>query len=583
MDLSDNLISGSIPESFSELENLRLLSLMYNEMNGSVPEGISQLPNLETLLIWNNFFSGSLPQSLGKNSNLMWVDVSTNNFIGNIPPDICARRVLYKLILFSNRFSGSLSPSLSTCSSLVRLRLEDNLFTGKIPLKFSHLPDISYVDLSKNKFVGGIPSDVSQATKLTYFNVSYNLLLGGTIPGNPWSLPFLQNFSASSCGISGNLPQFESCKSISVIDLDGNNLSGMIPKTVSNCQALESIKLSNNNLSGPIPEELASIPVLGVIDLSNNNLSGHIPAKLGASSSLQLLNVSFNYISGSIPAWKSFRLMDSSAFEGNPELCGAPLRPCPDSIGILGSKGTWRLTSIVLLSAGLLVFLFAALAFGIVYFRRGVLKSQWKMVSFSGLPQFTTNDVLTSFNDTNQSREESPSSSSVSKVVLPTGITVLVKKIEWESRSIKVVSEFVMRLGNARHKNLIRLLGFCYNQNLAYLLYDYLPNGTLAEKIGLKRDWTAKLRIVIGIAKGLCFLHHDCYPAIPHGDLKSSNVVFDEDMEPHLAEFGLKHVLKLSKGSSPTTNFSWETGMTHISVSQFSPFVINVSSSLFIT
>ncbi|KAI9086076.1 hypothetical protein K1719_032153 [Acacia pycnantha] len=73
-------------------------------------------------------------------------------------------------------------------------------------------------------------------------------------------------------------------------------------------------------------------------------------------------------------------------------LCGAPLRPCSDSIGILGSKGTWKLTSAVLLCAGLLIFLIAALAFGIAYFRRGV-KSQWKMISFVGLPQFKANDV----------------------------------------------------------------------------------------------------------------------------------------------------------------------------------------------
>ncbi|KAK4257509.1 hypothetical protein QN277_007087 [Acacia crassicarpa] len=557
LDLSDNFISGPIPESFSKLENLRLLSLMYNEMNGTVPEGIAQLPNLETLLIWSNDFSGSLPQSLGKNSNLMWVDVSTNNFVGSIPPDICMRGVLYKLILFSNRFSGSLSPSLSNCSSLVRLRLEDNLFTGNIPLKFRHLPDISYVDLSRNKFLGGIPSDISQAIKLAYLNVSNNPQLGGTIPTQTWSLPLLQNFSASFCGISGKIPPFESCKSVSSIDLDTNNLLGTISFTISNCKNLEIIKLSNNNLSGPIPDQLASIPVLGVVDLSHNNLSGPIPAKFSTSSSLQLLNVSFNYISGSIPAGKLFSFMDSSAFVGNPELCGAPLRPCSDSVGILGSKGTWKLTSVVLLCAGLLIFLIAALAFGIVYFRRGV-KSQWKMISFVGLPQFTANDVLTSFN-TKESREVATKPSpSVSKAVLPTGITVLVNKIEWEKRNIKQVSQFIMRLGNARHKNLIRLLGFCYNQSLAYMLYDYLPNGNLAEKIGMKRDWEAKFRIVIGIAKGLSFLHHDCYPAIPHGNLKSSNVVFDENMEPHLAEFGLKHVLKLSKGSSPSTTSSWE-------------------------
>lgn len=153
-------------------------------------------------------------------------------------------------------------------------------------------------------------------------------------------------------------------------------------------------------------------------------------------------------------------------------------------------------------------------------------------------------------------------SPSVTKAVLPTGITVLVKKIEWEERSSKVASEFIIRLGNARHKNLVRLLGFCHNPHLVYLLYDYLPNGNLAEKMEMKWDWAAKFRTVVGIARGLCFLHHECYPAIPHGDKKASNIVFDENMEPHLAEFGFKQVLRWSKGSSPTTN-KWETGMTN--------------------
>ncbi|QCE13809.1 serine/threonine kinase [Vigna unguiculata] len=553
LDLSDNFLSGSIPESFSALKNLRLLSLMYNDMSGIVPEGIAQLQSLETLLIWNNRFSGSLPQSLGRNSKLKWVDASTNSLVGSIPPDICVSGVLFKLILFSNKFTGHLS-SISNCSSLVRLRLEDNSFSGEIALKFTHLPHILYVDLSRNNFVGGIPSDISQATQLEYFNVSYNLQLGGTIPAKTWSLPQLQNFSASSCGISGDLPLFESCKSISVIDLDNNNLSGVIPNSASKCRALEKINLSHNSLTGHIPDELASVPVLVVVDLSNNNFNGLIPAQFGSSSSLQLLNVSFNNISGSIPTGKTFKLMGKSAFIGNSELCGAPLRSCSDSDGILGRKGTWKITHIVLLSVGLLIVLLG-LTFGVLYLRRGI-KSQWKMVSFVGLPQFTANDVLTSLTATKPTEVTSPSLA-VTKVVLPTGITVLVKKMEWETRSIKVVSEFITRLGNSRHKNLIRLLGFCHNQHLVYLLYDYLPNGNLAEKMEIKWDWAAKFRTVVGIARGLCFLHHECYPAIPHGDLKPSNVVFDENMEPHLAEFGFKQVLRLSKGSSPTIT-KWE-------------------------
>ncbi|KAL6221362.1 hypothetical protein ACLB2K_009113 [Fragaria x ananassa] len=567
LDLSDNLISGPISDSLLELKNLKLLSLFYNEMSGVVPEGIAELPSLESLLIWNNYFSGNLPQNLGRNSNLMWVDVSTNNFNGSIPPDICVKGVLFKLMLFSNNFSGSLAPSLSNCSSLVRLRLEDNSFSGEIPLRFSHLRDLSYVDLSKNKLTGGIPIDIDQAPKLEYFNMSNNPELGGTIPAVTWSLPLLQNFSASSCSILGNLPPFGSCKSISVIELNMNSISGAISESVSNCLALERIDLANNNLSGHIPEELASLPALRVLDLSHNSLNGPIPSKFGSSSSLSLLNVSFNDISGTIPSGKVVRTMGSSAFVGNSRLCGEPLRSCPSSVAIFGSRGIGRLIWVLLLCAGIVMFLTLSVL-GVLYFQKGS-RGQWKMVSFSGLPQSTAKDVLKSFNSI-ESMDDTlpPISASVCKAVLPTGITVSVKKLEWDPNIAKDMLPFITQIGNARHKNLIRLLGFCYNKHLVYLLYDYLPNGSLSENISVKREWAAKYKIVVSIARGLCFLHHECHPAIAHGDLRSSNIVFDETMEPHLTEFGLKHLLELNKTSGTAETPAMYTGATNSSAEE---------------
>ncbi|XP_017983640.1 PREDICTED: leucine-rich repeat receptor-like protein kinase TDR [Theobroma cacao] len=565
LDLSDNLISGPIPESFSELKNLRLLSLMYNEMNGTVPEDIADLPSLDTLFIWNNYFTGSLPRNLGRNSKLRWLDVSTNSFIGSIPPDICAGGELYKLILFSNEFTGTLSP-LSNCSSLVRIRLEDNSFSGEIPFRFNHLPDITYIDLSRNRFAGGIPSDISQASELQYFNISNNPELGGMIPAQTWSLPLLQNFSASSCNISGNLPPFRSCKSLLVVELQMNNMSGAVPKSISNCQALAMINLAMNKLIGHIPQELASLPALGVVDLSRNNFSGPIPAEFGKSSSLVLLNVSFNEISGAIPSEKRLQSMGRSAYVGNPELCGAPLKSCSGSMAILGSKGRGKLRLVLLLCAGAVIFI-AASVFWLIYLRKGS-KGQWRMDSFIGLPQFTANDVLRSFNSTDSMEELPPLSAAVCKAVLPTGITVLVKKIEWDAKRMKGASEFITQMGNARHKNLIRLLGFCYNKHLAYLLYDYLPNGNLTEKVRMRRDWATKYRIIIGIAKGLCFLHHDCNPAISHGDLKSNNVVFDDNLEPRLADFGFKYLIRLIKGTVPATTSRMGTGQSNDAIKE---------------
>ncbi|XP_022888732.1 leucine-rich repeat receptor-like protein kinase TDR [Olea europaea var. sylvestris] len=563
LDLSDNLLSGQIPDSFSELKNLRLLSLMYNKLDGFVPEGIAKLPQLETLLLWNNNFSGSLPEDLGRHSKLKYVDVSTNNFVGSIPPDICSGGELMKLILFSNNFIQGLSPSITNCSSLVRVRLENNSFSGDISLKFSNIPDLSYLDLSRNRFTGGIPTDIDQASGLQYFNVSNNPMLGGIIPLKTWSLPRLENFSVVSCSISGNIPPFQHCKSLTVIEFSANKFSGMVPESISNCKELVSIDLANNNLTGPIPLELAKLPAIGVIDMSRNSFIGPIPSEFGNSSTLKLLNVSYNDIWGLIPPQRTFRMMDRSAFFGNPKLCGAPLRPCRESVipnGLeLGSRRTQKLAWILIICAVIVLFIMTVV-FGIFYFKRG-RKGQWKTVAFSGLPQFTAKDVLRSFNPVEVLEEAPALPDSICKVVLPTGITVSVKKIEWEPKRMEIVLQFLHRMGNARHNNLTTLLGMCYNSRLAYLLYDYLANENLSEKIRMKRDWPTKYKIVIGIARGLCFLHHECYPAIPHGNLKASNIMFDENMEPHLVEYGLKSIVQSTsllqaKNTKETGEFS---------------------------
>uniref|UniRef100_A0A7N0VBF3 Protein kinase domain-containing protein n=1 Tax=Kalanchoe fedtschenkoi TaxID=63787 RepID=A0A7N0VBF3_KALFE len=539
LDLSDNQIYGPIPESFAQLKSLKLLSLMYNEMSGIVPDVLAELPMLDTLFLWNNFFSGSLPQNLGKYSKLRWLDVSTNYLNGSIPPGICSRGQLSKLIMFSNKFTGGLSPSLSNCSTLIRLRLEDNLFSGDIPLKFSQLPDVSYVDLSRNKFSGGIPNDIYQAQRLQYFNVSDNPELGGEIPSETWSSPLLENFSASACNISGSIPPFVKCKSISVINLKLNNITGSIPTSISSCRVLERLYLGNNAMTGSIPDELTTLPDLSVVDLSHNGFTGTIPEKFTSSPSLVLLNVSFNQISGTIPREKVFQMMGSSAFYGNPELCGEPLKSCSMS------KTTSKLTWILLGCAGLVACL-AAFALGKYYFRNA-RKGRWRMVSFTGLPQFTANDVLKSFDSAESMAVIPPSSAAFCKAVLPTGITVSVRTIEWDTRSMKAMLGLISQMGYARHKNLTRLLGFCYNGHQAYLLYDCLSNGNLADKLEMKRDWSAKEKLTIGIARGLCYLHHQCSPAIPHGDLKSTNVVFDDNMEPRLAEFGIKFLRQLNE------------------------------------
>ncbi|CAN6456776.1 unnamed protein product [Victoria cruziana] len=108
----------------------------------------------------------------------------------------------------------------------------------------------------------------------------------------------------------------------------------------------------------------------------------------------------------------------------------------------------------------------------------------------------------------------------------------------------------IQTLGSIRHRHIVRLLGFCTNQETNLLVYEFLPNGSLGEmlhgKKGSHLEWSTRCKIAMEAAKGLCYLHHDCSPLIVHRDVKSNNILLDSNLEAHVADFGLAKFLQES-------------------------------------
>ncbi|KHN39350.1 proline-rich receptor-like protein kinase PERK15 isoform X1 [Glycine soja] len=131
---------------------------------------------------------------------------------------------------------------------------------------------------------------------------------------------------------------------------------------------------------------------------------------------------------------------------------------------------------------------------------------------------------------------------------LPNGKFVAVKKLE--SGSQQGDREFqaeVEAISRVNHRYLVTLVGYCTSDDERMLVYEFVPNNTLKfhlhEKDKPSMDWSTRMKIALGSAKGFEYLHVYCDPIIIHRDIKASNILLDKDFEPKVADFGLAKFL----------------------------------------
>ncbi|KAL1189835.1 Proline-rich receptor-like protein kinase PERK13 [Cardamine amara subsp. amara] len=132
----------------------------------------------------------------------------------------------------------------------------------------------------------------------------------------------------------------------------------------------------------------------------------------------------------------------------------------------------------------------------------------------------------------------------VYKGKLHDGKIVAVKQLKVGSgqgdREFKAEVEIISRV---HHRHLVSLVGYCISDQQRLLIYEYVPNQTLEHHLHGKGmpvlEWSRRVRIAIGSAKGLAYLHEDCHPKIIHRDIKSANILLDDDFEAQVADFGL--------------------------------------------
>ncbi|KAJ6340537.1 hypothetical protein OIU77_008325 [Salix suchowensis] len=304
LDLSDNLLTGQLPDCFMNWSTLAVLNLANNNLSGEIPSSVGSLFSLQTLSLNNNSLYGELPMSLKNCTMLKFLDLGRNQLSGEIPAWIG-----------------------ESLSSLMFLSLQSNEFNGSIPLHLCQLTNLRILDLSQNTISGAIPKCLNNLTAMVLkeaetiiYNLYFSSIRGGAI--------FSGRYYINKARVRWKGRDYEYERYLGllrVIDFAGNNLSGEIPDEISGLHELVALNLSRNNLTGVVPQTIGLLKSLESLDLSGNQFSGAIPDTMCDLTFLSFLNLSYNNLSGKIPSSTQLQSFDASAFKGNPALCGLPV------------------------------------------------------------------------------------------------------------------------------------------------------------------------------------------------------------------------------------------------------------------
>ncbi|KAL6512235.1 hypothetical protein OROHE_019847 [Orobanche hederae] len=589
-DVRNNSLSGSIPDSIGNCTAFQVLDLSYNNFTGEIPFNIGFL-QVATLSLQNNRFSGQIPSVIGLMQALAVLDLSYNMLSGPIPPILGNLTYTEKLYLHGNKLTGSIPAELGNMTKLHYLELNDNLLTGNIPPELGKLTDLFDLNVANNHLEGPIPDNLSSCTNLnslnvhgnklnesvplafqklesmTYLNLSYNDLRG-PIPIELSRIGNLDTLDLSTNRLSGHMPSsLGDLEHLLKLNLSNNDLTGIIPAEFGNLRSVMEIDLSNNHLSGPIPPELSQLQNVFLLNLENNNISGDVMS-LANCLSLTVLNVSYNNLIGYIPTENNFSRFSPNSFLGNAGLCGYWLssschepRPAErvsiSKAAILGIA----LGGLVIL---LMILIAACRPHNPKLFVDGPLD---KPVTYSSpkLVILHMNMALHVYEDIMRMTENLSekyvigygASSTVYKCVLKNCRPVAIKKLYSYPHCLKEFETELETVGSIKHRNLVSLQGYSLSPSGNILFYDYMENGSLWDLLHgttkkKKLDWATRLRIALGAAQGLAYLHHDCSPRIIHRDVKSSNILLDKDYEAHLTDFGIAKSLCASKTHTST-------------------------------
>ncbi|ONK78115.1 uncharacterized protein A4U43_C02F14510 [Asparagus officinalis] len=563
-----NNFVGEIPTSVGLVQSLEVLRMDRNFLNGVVPSSISNLTSLNELNLANNKLSGPMPDLEGMN-NLNYVDLSNNTFdAAEAPFWFSTIESLAVLMVESGGIYGDIPQTLFSITGLEQVLLNDNAFNGSLNMGNSISSNLQIVNFQNNSISEVTLSDSYNETLILVDNPVCKAQLANTVycqlqqrKPTPYSTS-LTKCSSKACPLGQSIsPQSCDC----AYPYEGVLIfRAPFFRDVTNSSLFQQLEMS---LWTKLKLTPGSIYLANPFFNSDNYLQ--VQVKLFPSNGIYFNRAEILKIGGDL----SNQLFKPPAVFGPYYFIASPY-PFPDgnAKGSSMSKG-----AIVGITIGCVVLIIGLLVVGIYAFKqkkkaeRAILLSKpfasWGSggKDAGGAPQlkgsrwFSFEELRKSTNNFSEANEiGSGGYGTVYRGLLPNGQNVAIKRAQQGSMQggLEFKTEIEL-LSRVHHKNLVGLVGFCFEQGEQMLVYEFIPNGTLRDNLTgkdrIRLDWKRRLRIALGSARGLAYLHELADPPIIHRDIKSTNILLDENLNAKVADFGLsKLVADTNKGHVST-------------------------------
>ncbi|XP_074277113.1 putative LRR receptor-like serine/threonine-protein kinase At1g06840 isoform X2 [Silene latifolia] len=589
--LNNNSFSGQLPVELSQIQSLVHLLLDNNNLSGNIPPQFAGLSELEILQLDNNHFVGAeIPESYQNLSRLVKISLR-NCSLGGVLPDFSQMPSLSYIDLSWNKLTGSI-PANRLSDNITTIDLSHNKLNGSIPGSFSDLPSLQMLSLQNNSLNGSVPAQIWHNKSLAgnarlSIDFRYNFLsdISGDLNlpqnvtlrlrGNPVckiaNIQKIHNFCDSDAGANGTtnglttstvcpatacpvdqyfepIPEAPTCFCAAPIRIGYRLKSPSFTYFPPYISAFESyithaLKMELYQLyidsyaweEGPrLRMDLKLFPQINAVNHTFNDS--------------ELLFIRIKYATWHFPGSELF---------GPYELLNFTLLGPYSSVKFQNNKSSINkaVLGIILIGVSLFaVITTVAVTLLILKWKRRQrqlsrrILSEKMSIKIDGVKEFTFKEMARATNNFNSSSQVGRGGyGKVYKGTLADDTVIAVKRAE--EGSLQGTREFLTEihiLSRLHHRNLVSLVGYCGENGEQMLVYEFMPNGTLQDWLSGKSErslsFWMRLRIALGAAKGILYLHREANPPIFHRDIKASNILLDSNLIAKVADFGLSRL-----------------------------------------